>query len=201
MVNNVVRIVATVLIAVALAACGKGGENKIELATKPVATPAEQGQYKGWKDYVFAGGKFVLKYPTDKAISPAPTCYASRISGCNFNTEKSGLRLSWGPIDRAPAVFTNLIIEGEKARGKLRELHDIKVNGFDGKEFVIAAGKDGDMRFRLVVAGDTYAMIFGFNLRSKFSESKEEIDKFVESLSPVALAGRSVPATAVKIAP
>ena len=180
--NVVVGTAAVVFLAAVLAACGKSGENRNDVASKHVAAP---DRYEGWKDYAFADGKFSVKYPADKAVLPEPRCYVGRISGCNFNTGSSGLRLSWGKIDRAPSEFMHAVIDGEKARGKLLELHDVKVNGIDAKEFVVAAEKDGDMRFRTLVAGDTFVMIFGFNLKSKFSESKEEIDKFIESMSPV----------------
>ena len=178
--NIAVQISSVIFFAVVVTACGKTDQSKTE--DTPMPTVPER--YKGWKDYKFADGTLVVKYPADKALLPEPKCYAGRISGCNFNTGQSGLRLSWGKIDRPSSEFTKVVIDGEKARGKLLELHDIKVNGFDGTEFVIAAEKDGEMRFRLVVVGDTFVLIFGFNLESKFAASKEEIDKFVESMSP-----------------
>ncbi len=201
--SNVVRILIVVFVAFALAACGKKDEPQTANAPQASVAPVAQDQYKEWKDYPFADGKFVVKYPADKVESAAPTCQQQNvISACGFKTSGNRLNFVWGPIavwepadgSKSPAAYFNKWAESVKNEHGFSGIRDVTVNGIAGKE--ADSADDGEEGVnRILFIGDTYVNFFGFS-KSADSIAKQDRDKFLNSFAVVAAAVPTIAANA-----
>lgn len=176
--NTVVR-----LETVALADC-KTNEEKIEVALQPVVSPISQDTYKGWKEYSCAGGKFVVKYPTEKLVTQEPTNRDfPNASGCIFNIGIATLMIVWAPLEKSPSDIINEFVSNEMATKTVQELSDVNVNGFTGKDIKSTSEAYGDQRNRVLIVGDYLLTVGGVTKHSEFSAAKEDIEKFINSFA------------------
>ena len=152
---------------------------------------ASDGQYKGWKNFTIADGKFVIRYP-EKLDIPKPDCEILKDGErCVFVTSETIVSFDYHKSDQfrqySPAEIADASIKALERAGewKLLEKKSLNVGGIDAVDVLYASTKNDSDRYwiRHYRIGDIALNLYGRSREGKYSNSRDDIHKFINSFS------------------
>lgn len=174
--QKLTALTAAALLAIGLSACG----DSKEAAGKDT-----------WKDYAFLDGSFSIRVPSDPACQQQDVGKGISASLCSVETGKTGMLVS---ASKLPGVVPAENIEkamvgamdgsAKSMQGTVVNPTDVTTNGLNGKDFSIKTSQ-GDIRSRLYIKGSYLIQALAMP-KGEPAAAKDEMEKFVTSLSPKA---------------